>query len=169
MNSELAHNTLLELANLGVKDFCVCPGARNAPLVEVLRKSTGLNLFQHPSENACGFFSLGRMKVTGQPVCVVTTSGTAVAELLPAVVEAHYSGLPLILLTADRPKSFRGSGSPQVIEQNGIFSNYVRDTFDWDSLPVEKISVGLGPLHVNLCFSEPLIQGDLPGNQFFGL
>src|SRR5207248_3106992 len=70
------------------------------------------------------FFALGRAKLLGKPAAVVTTSGTAVAELLPAVVEAFYSGTPLIVITADRPARYRGTGAPQCIEQEGIFGPY---------------------------------------------
>jgi 2-succinyl-5-enolpyruvyl-6-hydroxy-3-cyclohexene-1-carboxylate synthase len=81
---------------------------------------------------------------------VVTTSGTAVAECLPAVVEAYYSGLPLVVLSADRPERFLGSGAPQVIEQEGIFGNYAASNLDqWN---------GRKPLHLNVSLEEEVID-----------
>ena len=81
---------------------------------------------------------------------MITTSGTAVAELLPATIEAFYSGLPLILLTADRPARFRGTGAPQTIDQTGIFGAYAAtDIEGW---------TGRLPLHINIEFDEPLID-----------
>jgi len=104
---------------LGVRDFCVCGGSRNAPLLAVVGAA-----YSFVDERSAAFFALGRIKLTGRPVAVITTSGTAAAELLPAAIEAHYSGLPLILITADRPARYRGTGAPQAIEQEGIFGVY---------------------------------------------
>jgi 2-succinyl-5-enolpyruvyl-6-hydroxy-3-cyclohexene-1-carboxylate synthase len=102
------------------------------------------------------------------PVAVLTTSGTAAAELLPAVIEAHYQGLPLIVITADRPRRFRGTGAPQVIEQVGLFGPYVSDCIDveqgsnvaWPAKLADK------PLHINLCLEEPL-EMEEDGIDFF--
>jgi len=118
--------------------MCVCSGSRNAPLLAVLSKSD-LKLWTFVDERSAAFFALGRMKLTGAPVAVVTTSGTAAAELLPALVEAHYSGLPLFVITADRPARFRGTGAPQAIEQLDLFGVY-------------------GARHLNVEFDEPLID-----------
>jgi 2-succinyl-5-enolpyruvyl-6-hydroxy-3-cyclohexene-1-carboxylate synthase len=80
----------------------------------------------------------------------VTTSGTAVAEMLPATVEAYYSGMPLILVSADRPARFRGTAAPQSIEQEGIFGVYAETSLEgWSRTR---------PLHINLEFDEPLID-----------
>ena len=109
-----------------------------------------VHLYSFVDERAAAFFALGRAKRDGLPVAVVTTSGTAVAELLPATVEAHYSGVPLVLLTADRPARFRGSGAPQAIEQEGIFGVYAeRDAEAWTKTH---------PLHINIEFDEPLLD-----------
>jgi 2-succinyl-5-enolpyruvyl-6-hydroxy-3-cyclohexene-1-carboxylate synthase len=134
------------LRALGVGEFCVCAGSRNSPLLAVLG-SSGARLYSFVDERSAAFFALGRIKLHGRPVAVVTTSGTAVAELLPAAVEAHYSSLPLVLVTADRPARFRGTGAPQCIEQEGIFGPYAAREFD-DTRPV----------HFNIEFDEPLID-----------
>jgi len=169
-NLAAARQAIALARDLGVEDFCVCGGSRNAPLIAALGSlavgrwplaeadSTAngqrptANLFSHVDERAAAFFALGRAKLTGRPVAVVTTSGTAAAELLPAAVEAHYSGVPLILITADRPARYRGTGAPQAIEQEGIFGVYAaRDAGSWS---------GVGPLHINIEFDEPLIDED---------
>lgn len=135
-----------KLLELGCREFVVCGGARNAGLVAHLEAGEGLKVWRHFEERGAAFFALGRSKDTGRPCAVVTTSGTAVAECLPAVIEAHYTCVPLIVLSADRPVAFRGSGAPQVIEQDGLFGSYaVADPESWD---------GHGSLHVNVPLGE---------------
>ncbi len=147
----------------GVQEFVVCGGARNSALVIVLAAlGDKVRLWQHFDERAAGFFAIGRIRVTERPVAVVTTSGTAAAELLPAVIEAHYQGLPLVALTADRPEHYRGSGAPQAIEQPGLFSCYAEmsDISDVADLEIQIQNWDnkwrwRGPLHVNVCLDEP--------------
>jgi 2-succinyl-5-enolpyruvyl-6-hydroxy-3-cyclohexene-1-carboxylate synthase len=141
-----------QLRAAGVPEFVVCAGSRNSPLLAVLGEE---RLFSFVDERSAAFFALGRIKLHGNPVAVVTTSGTAAAELLPAAIEAYYSGLPLILVTADRPARFRGTGAPQSIEQEGIFGVYA-------ATELERWS-GVGPLHINIEFDEPLIDEALIG------
>ncbi len=138
----------------GVEEFCVCAGSRNSPLIAVLGVAPPASaaIFSFVDERSAAFFALGRAK-QGKTAAVVTTSGTAVAELLPAVVEAHYSALPLVLITADRPGRYRGSGAPQSIEQVGIFGPYAATSIDnWSRRT---------PLHLNIEFDEPLIDDQL--------
>jgi 2-succinyl-5-enolpyruvyl-6-hydroxy-3-cyclohexene-1-carboxylate synthase len=153
---QLITHTLELLARLGVREVCVAAGARNAPLVAALADSTGVTLWNFFEERSAAFFALGRILVDRLPVAVVTTSGTAAAELLPATIEAYYQGLPLILVTADRPERFRHSGAPQAIEQEGIFGVYAQSLDQTDDLS--------GPLHFNLCLDEPLTPA--PGIDF---
>ncbi len=154
-----AVDILKETVRAGVGEFVVCGGARNAVLLEVLAKleaSGKVRVWSHFEERSAGFFALGRTMVTGRPCGVVVTSGTAVAELLPAVVEAYYQARPLVLVTADRPEHFRGSGAPQAIEQVGIFAAYAgNDLAAWE---------GKGPLHVNIELEEEFRVG----SEFFG-
>jgi 2-succinyl-5-enolpyruvyl-6-hydroxy-3-cyclohexene-1-carboxylate synthase len=136
-----ARRVIEQACALGAADFCICAGSRNAPLLAVLGVSN-VRTYSFVDERSAAFFALGRAKLTGRPVAVVTTSGTAVAELLPAAVEAHYSGTKLILITADRPARYRGTGAPQSIEQEAIFGVY-----------------GQGAVvHINIAFDEPLID-----------
>lgn len=156
-NGILAKQVLEELIFQGVEEFCVCPGARNAPFVYPLAHYPHIRVYYWSEERSAAFFALGRIKATGCPVAVITTSGTAVAELLPATMEAYYTGLPLILLTADRPRRFRGTGAPQSAEQVGIFHCYAHET--QDLAEGEFCCIGWwrrqGPLHLNVCFEEP--------------
>lgn len=144
-----AVDILKKAVRAGVGEFVVCGGARNAVLLEALARleaSGTVRVWNHFEERSAGFFALGRTMVTGRPCAVVVTSGTAVAELLPAVVEAYYQARPLVLVTADRPPHFRGSGAPQAIEQVGIFSGYAKhDMETWQ---------GKGPLHLNVELEE---------------
>lgn len=163
-NIDLVKTTFDVLKSLGVKDLIVCAGARNLPIVAALEETgQDFHVESYFEERSAGFYALGRIKSHSNPVAVVTTSGTAVAELLPAVIEAYYQNLPLIVISADRPKSYRGSGSPQSIEHVGIFSSYVDSVCDWDIAEVDfKVSTSkCRPLHLNLCFDEPLIDGKL--------
>ncbi len=159
-NATLAGAVLGRLAGLGVKDYCVCAGARNMPLVSSLLakcQDLDLRIWHHFDERTAAFFALGLAKKANEPVAVFTTSGTAAAEVLPAVIEAHYSGIPLILVTADRPLRFRGTGAPQVIEQAGLFGPYADAVDVAEVATLDRISDwGEGsPLHLNVSFEEP--------------
>src|SRR5262245_15609440 len=113
-NAVVIRALLDELEALGVREICACAGARNAALIAALleRRWSVRNFFD---ERSAAFFALGRVMQLQRPAAVLTTSGTAAAELLPAIVEAHYQNLPLVAVTADRPSRYRGSGAPQAI------------------------------------------------------
>lgn len=139
----------------GILEFVVCAGARNAALLEGLARAEKAGLvkvWRHFEERSAGFFALGRMAESGGPCAVVTTSGTAVAELLPAVIEAFYQARPLVALTADRPVAFRGTGAPQAIDQKEIFGVHAfsGDPDGWE---------GRGPLHWNVELEEEFVPG----------
>ena len=141
----------------GIREFVVCAGSRNSALVLSLLRTEEIEVWSHFEERSAGFFALGRSADSGWPCAVVTTSGTAVAELLPAVVEAHYQGRPLVVISADRPKRFRGSGAPQAIEQPGIFGSYVEGSDDVDEGRDQDLFEGwsgLRPWQVNVCLEE---------------
>ncbi len=189
------------LAAAGVREFVLAPGSRSAPLAYALADAARedrpagapeIDVHVRVDERDAAFLALGIAKAvaaTGAPraVAVVTTSGTAVANLLPAVLEAHHSGAPLLLLTADRPRELRGTGANQTTAQPGLLEPAVRLTLDLhaghhdgdgetgdlgDGL---RQAIGLavhvalgarsgdaGPVHVNLAFAEPLVPGDEP-------
>lgn len=160
-NMKLSADVINSLLKVGVKEFCICAGARNSPIIETFYKNPFIKIYHFFEERSAAFFALGRIATTRRPVAIITTSGTACAEVLPAAIEATYSSLPLIIVTADRPKTYRGTGSPQTIEQVGIFSYYIEACFDLDSENTHISLRGLSwrkPIHVNICFNEPLID-----------
>ena len=145
----------------GVGEFVVCAGSRNAALLEAITRaeSAGLvRVWHHYEERSAGFFALGRILEINRPCAVVTTSGTAAAELFPAIIEAFYQARPLVAITADRPANFRFSGAPQAIDQVGLFGNYAHRTgfSDWN---------GTRPLHLNV----ELDEGFSPGVENFAV
>jgi 2-succinyl-5-enolpyruvyl-6-hydroxy-3-cyclohexene-1-carboxylate synthase len=175
-----------ELARHGVRDAVLCPGSRSAPLAFALHaadREGRLRLHVRIDERSAAFLALGLAKGSGRPVPVVTTSGTAVANLHPAVLEASHAGVPLLLLTADRPPELRGTGANQTTQQPGIFGGAVRWQHDlgtpdtrpgqvpvWRSAVSRAVSAATGargeapgPAHLNLPFREPLVPGDEPG------
>lgn len=176
-NVEAGVDVLLQLIEAGARSFVCCAGARNAPLVaalEILREafqsgpeSLQLEVTSHFEEREAAFFALGRARRDARPAVVLCTSGTAVAELLPAITEALYVGAPLVALTADRPKRLRGSGAPQAIDQREIFGRQVKRFIDFevgDSLNayaelMSAEALNDGPTHVNFCCDEPLLSG----------
>lgn len=166
-NADLVAKMIQSLLGLNVHEVIVCAGARNVPIVEGLEKFGKFKVLSFFEERSAAFYALGRIRYSERPVAVVTTSGTAVAELLPAVIESYYQELPLVLITADRPKSYRGSGAPQAIEQSEIFGSFVEKNYDWDHKTKNfKIQFsGYKPIHFNLCFDEPLLDGSVPVNK----
>jgi 2-succinyl-5-enolpyruvyl-6-hydroxy-3-cyclohexene-1-carboxylate synthase len=153
-----------DLVQFGLEQATVSPGSRSTPLALALARHPSVRVHVHLDERAAGFFALGIAKATGRPVAVACTSGTAAAELLPAVVEASMARATLVLLTADRPPELRGVGANQTIDQVGLFGGYVRASIDaptWHHVVLEltRASMGLppGPVHLNLPFREPLV------------
>ncbi|MEW6638481.1 MAG: 2-succinyl-5-enolpyruvyl-6-hydroxy-3-cyclohexene-1-carboxylic-acid synthase, partial [Actinomycetota bacterium] len=162
-----------ELLRSGVDLFCVAPGSRSTPLVAALARNERARKLVHFDERGTAFAALGYARATGRPAAWVTTSGTAVANGFPAVVEAATDCVPMVLLTADRPPELRETGANQTIVQPNIFGSYVRWSFD---LPAPDASVDpasvlttvdqavyrarrvpQGPVHLNLMFREPFL------------
>lgn len=144
------------LRGAGVRTLVVCPGGRNAPLVLCADASRdAFEVFHFFEERSAAFFALGRIRRDGDPVAVITTSGTAAAELLPAMLEAVHGGWPLIAVTADRPRRLRGTGAPQTIDQPPIFAAARVPVIDVDA-PGQLSSLPRGAAHLNVCFDEPL-------------
>src|SRR5687768_7218828 len=112
-----------EFVRCGMRHAVTSPGSRNAPIALTLAAADGLDTVSVIDERAAGFMALGMAKASGRPVAVTCTSGTAAANLLPAVVEAHEARVPLIVLTADRPPELRDTGAGQAIDQIKLYGS----------------------------------------------
>lgn len=161
-NIQACQQILSELARFGMNEIVYCAGSRNAPFVKLLGELENTRIYSFFEERSAAFFALGRCRALQKPVAVITTSGTAAAELLPACIEAFYSGVPLILITADRPKRLRFTGAPQCIDQTKIMSSFVEQSFDLENsnLSLDDWSLS-APLHINVCLDEPLIDSQI--------
>jgi len=149
MTTATATYTLLrafvdELARCGLRDACTSPGSRSTPLVLSLAREPRLRCHSHIDERCSGFFAVGLAKATGVPVAVTCTSGTAVAELLPAATEAHQAGVPLLLLTADRPPELRENGAGQTIDQIKLFGSAAKWFFEVGTHELETDEASAG-------------------------
>ena len=181
---DAAASLIAELVGHGVRDVVLSPGSRSQALALAAVRAAdagALRVHVRIDERVAGFTALGLARETGVPAAVICTSGTAVANLLPSVLEAFHSGVPLLLLTADRPPELRGVGANQATIQPGMFSPWVRDEIDapvpgdgdWTGLGARAISAAMGgdaprglpgvagPVHLNLPSREPL-SGELP-------
>lgn len=163
-----------ELARSGLRHVCICPGSRSTPLALLCTDHDSLRVWTHIDERSAAFFALGLAKATGEPVALIATSGTAVANFLPAVTEAFFGRVPLLLLTADRPHELRDIGSNQTLYQAGIFGAHVKWSVDMP-LPEDSEtmlrharttagramatarSAPAGPVQLNFPLREPLI------------
>ncbi|MDO8715778.1 MAG: 2-succinyl-5-enolpyruvyl-6-hydroxy-3-cyclohexene-1-carboxylic-acid synthase [Dehalococcoidales bacterium] len=162
-----------ELARCGLKHVCICPGSRSSPLAISFARHRDIKKWVHLDERSAAFFALGIAKHTRQPVAVVCSSGTAVANLSPAIIEAFYSGAPLLALTADRPPELHDWGALQTIDQANLFGSHIK----WSAaMPTPEVTPSLitfvramagrafataaavpaGPVHLNFPFREPL-------------
>lgn len=155
----IAAEVLVALHSAGVRTICLCPGGRNAPLVLACDSTRGaFDVVSFFDERSAGFFALGRIRRDRAPAAVVTTSGTAAAELLPAMLEARHAGLALVAVTADRPRSQRGTGAPQTIDQLPLFAAAGATVIDIDAPgQIDDLPAWDGPVHLNICFDEPLV------------
>ena len=168
------------LAAVGLCHVCITPGSRNSPLAFAFADHPGISDWIHLDERSAAFFALGLAATTRRPVAVVTTSGTAAAELHPAAVEARLARVPLLLLTADRPPELRDVGAPQAINQLNIFgtaAKWFHEVASADprlggypaSLAARAWAAALdlpsGPVHLNFPFRNPLapvvVAGDI--------
>ncbi|TFD25565.1 2-succinyl-5-enolpyruvyl-6-hydroxy-3-cyclohexene-1-carboxylic-acid synthase [Cryobacterium sp. TMS1-13-1] len=177
--TDFSFSLLNEFIRLGLHDLVLCPGARSQALALAaaeLERAGGIRLHVRTDERSAGFLALGLALETGRPALVVVTSGTAVANLHPAVLEAHHAGVPMILLTADRPAELRGIRSNQTTVQPGIFGVATRLCLDVPAPVGEPDETGIaqalarqatdaatgegtaapGPVQLNLAFREPL-------------
>jgi 2-succinyl-5-enolpyruvyl-6-hydroxy-3-cyclohexene-1-carboxylate synthase len=176
-----AQAVLGQLLAQGVTDLVLAPGSRSAPLAlvaDAAAREGRLRLHVRVDERVAGFLALGLAKASGRCVPVVTTSGTAVGNLLPAVMEAHHSGVPLLVVSADRPAALVGAGANQTTDQTVVLAGFLRHLARMSSLapamswPAQAaravlaaegtLSCHPGPAQLNIELSEPLVAGDGP-------
>jgi 2-succinyl-5-enolpyruvyl-6-hydroxy-3-cyclohexene-1-carboxylate synthase len=163
-----------ELARCGMRHACTSPGSRCTPIVLSLARNQQIRTWSHVDERCAGFFALGAAKASDRPVAVTCTSGTAAANLAPAVIEAYWARVPLIVLTADRPPELRAVGAGQTIDQLKLYGDAVKWFFEvgvydatderlrWiRSLACRAYWTALdgrpGPVHLNFPLREPLV------------
>src|SRR5688500_2101421 len=182
-NTALASALVEELARSGVERAVICPGSRSTPVALALLREPGIETTSIVDERSAGFFALGAALATGQPVAIACTSGTAAANLHPAVAEADEASVPLIVLTSDRPPELRGVGAGQTIDQVKLYGSAVRwfsemGTHDADDAGLLHMRSSAcrafsqaagdprpGPVHLNLSWRDPL--GPEPGEADF--
>ncbi len=177
-NLDLASALVDQLAASGVHHAVICPGSRSTPIAVALASHPEIRTWVLIDERAAAYFALGMARQLGAPVAILSTSGTAAANFLPAVVEADLSRIPLLVLTADRPPELRDWGAAQTIDQIQLFGSHVKWFVD---MPVPVADDALlrharataaravqtarsdpaGPIHLNLPFREPLLPADL--------
>ncbi len=173
-NTALASAMVEELARCGVRHAAVSPGSRSTPLALALWRHPAIEVTVLLDERSAGFFALGTALTTRVPAAVLCTSGSAAANLHPAVVEADEAGVPLIVLTADRPPELRGIGAGQTIDQLKLYGEAVRwfcevgthDADDEGLLHFRSVACRAyataagdprpGPVHLNVPWREPL-------------
>lgn len=160
---QLAQQVAARLAEFAT-DVVLCPGSRNAPLSLALIAHPGLRVHVRLDERSAAFLALGLARVQQRHVAVVMTSGSAVSNCLPAVVEAAHSHTPLLVLSADRPQRLVGTGASQTIQQQGIFSTFTQTTQinTVDDLPAFSERLSADRLaHINVAFDVPLVGSEL--------
>ena len=157
---------------LGVPNAVIAPGSRNTPLTLAFTAQEGMRCYPVTDERSAAFFALGMSQFTAEPVAVICTSGTAVLNFAPAVAEAYYQHLPLIVITADRPVAWIDQADGQTIRQQNIFGNYIKASFQlpseladdttWhsDRIVAQALDMAMqfprGPIHLNVPLDEPL-------------
>lgn len=158
------------LKKKGYHRIVVSPGSRNAPIISALDEAEGFETYSVPDERAAAFTALGMSLAEGKPAVLTCTSGSAAANYLPAITEAYFQKVPLIVITADRPEEWVGQGAGQTIHQRGIYGQHVqfegsliREPVDADACHYNLrlvnealIKAEAGPVHLNVPFSEPL-------------
>ena len=155
----------------GIKYVCIAPGSRNTPLIEAFINHKKIKCFSHIDERSLCYYAIGLAKASSTTVAVLTTSGTATANLFPGIIESKLSKIPLLILTADRPLSLINTGAPQTINQKNLYGEYVNEMLDIDhkklstNTLINKISKvldisrkDLAPVHINFRFDEPLFD-----------
>jgi 2-succinyl-5-enolpyruvyl-6-hydroxy-3-cyclohexene-1-carboxylate synthase len=172
-----------ELARCGLQAVCIAPGSRSTPLVIAFAENPHIKVYSHIDERSCAFFALGLALATDKPVAVVCSSGTATANFHPAVIEARYANVPLLVLTADRQHELRESGANQTVDQIKMYGDHVLWFYDValpeanppavairnlrtlaDRAYAKANGIEKGPVHLNFPFRKPLEPTPVAGD-----
>ena len=170
-----------ELVRSGLGHACICPGSRSTPLVVGLAEDRRIKTWTHLDERSASYFALGISRTLNEPVACISTSGTAAANFFPAIIEAHYSHVPLLIITADRPPELWECGANQTIDQVRMFGNHAKWSVNIASPEVTQdllryvrelacrvyataTQTPAGPVHINFPFGEPLVPKSIPSD-----
>jgi 2-succinyl-5-enolpyruvyl-6-hydroxy-3-cyclohexene-1-carboxylate synthase len=173
LQTQWARLLVTTVVQAGVSDVVISPGSRSTPFVHACLETADLRCHQVIDERSAAFFALGQARISGRPTMLLCTSGTAGAHYFPAVIEAAYAGLPLLVVTADRPPELQDCGAPQTIDQKGLFGRHVRAFHELGMAePDSSALLGLrnrvsqavsqtigpepGPVHINAAARKPL-------------
>lgn len=173
-NKKAVQQIVCTLADWEINQVILCPGSRNAPFIISFNQHPDFTCTSIRDERSAGFFALGMALETQKPVVIVCTSGSAVLNFAPALVEAYYLRVPIIVITADRPEKWIDQGDGQTINQKNIYQNYIRASYNLDGdadgtsliAQLKEIEEGLaiaqfknkGPVHFNVYLNEPLFE-----------
>jgi len=184
--TDYVYKIVASLVQNGVEDVVISPGSRSTPLAYAFASTKELNVYRQVDERSAAFFALGLAKAKGKPAVLLCTSGTAAANYFPAIVEAKYARVPLVVITADRPHELREVGAPQAINQLDLYGKHVKWFAEFpipdeyhQTLPFIERHVAravsmakthpFGPVHINVPFREPLLidfMEELPKSTF---
>ncbi len=172
-----------ELSRAGLQAVCIAPGSRSTPLTLAFAQHGGIKIYTHLDERSAGFFALGLALASDAPVALLCTSGTAAANFFPAIIEAHMSRVPLIVITADRPPELRHSGANQTIDQVKMYGDQVLWSVDVGLPEANPPAIAIrnlrtlaarayakangirkGVVHINMPFRKPLEPVDVEGD-----
>ena len=169
-SDKMLSQTLVQLClDKGIKNIIISPGSRNAPLTIGFGENPNFNCFSIVDERCAAFFALGIAQQSKMPTIVICTSGSALLNYYPAIAEAFYSDIPLVVVSADRPLDYIDIGDGQTIRQENVFENHIlysancKEGEDFQIGNETEINIALntaielkGPVHINVPFSEPL-------------
>jgi 2-succinyl-5-enolpyruvyl-6-hydroxy-3-cyclohexene-1-carboxylate synthase len=167
--SKLAQQIVKSCEKFNLNTVVISPGSRNAPLIIGFNASKGIKTYSIVDERCAAFFALGIAQQTRKPVALLCTSGSALLNYYPAIAEAYYSNIPLVVISADRPQHLIDIGDGQTIRQENVFNNHIlfnanlggNNEFDLINTAIETAIENRGPVHINVPFDEPLYEKEL--------
>lgn len=161
-NKEGVYALVMACKYFGVENVIICPGSRNAPLTISFNRSGLFKCHSLVDERVAGFYALGMALASQKPVAVICTSGSAAANISPALAEAFYQKAPVIAITADRPLAWTDQGNGQTIRQEGLYKNFTVDAFTLNTEPISRDEIWLNRRKLSACFAEALVRNPGP-------